>query len=93
MREEWKREVGRGGGYGEFGKLDQLCISSCSTKSLYFGYIFCVADRIVWNEFVLFEITNKFLFIFQQGMQCLEMYAAPRASLAKVTFCLFVGLT
>ena len=44
---------GRGGGYRGFGKRDQLHIQLLHQSFL------------LWNEFVFFEITNKFLFYFQ----------------------------
>ena len=81
---EWGRELWRVWKAGSASYLQLL------HESLLLWLHFCVADRIVWNEFIFFEITNKFLFIFQKGMQCLEMYAAPRASLAKVTFLAFL---
>ena len=39
---------------------------------------------------MFFEITNKFLFYFQQGMQCLEGSVAQRACLTKVSFLAFL---
>ena len=39
---------------------------------------------------MFFEITNNFLFYFQQGMQYLERSVATRACLAKVSFLAFL---
>ena len=62
-------------------------------QSFFIWIQFCVADRIFWNELVFFEIMNKFLFFFQQGMQCLERSVALWACLANNIFGLFMGLT